>query len=76
MEPYAYVRELARRDRLSHAWLLLGEDGQLFTAFGFTVTMYMLNKTLATLIVMIWNYFTKRAILRGGWLQKKKTPDE
>lgn len=26
MEPYAYVRELARRDRLSHAWLLLGED--------------------------------------------------
>ena len=56
--------------------LLLGEDGRLFTAFGFTVTMYMLNKTLATLIVMIWNYFTKRAILRGGWLQKKKTPDE
>ena len=38
MEPYAYVRELARRDRLSHAWLLLGEDGEeleklaLFTA--------------------------------------------
>ena len=26
MEPYAYVRELARQDRLSHAWLLLGED--------------------------------------------------
>ncbi len=38
MEPYAYVRELARRDKLSHAWLLLGEDGEeleklaLFTA--------------------------------------------
>ena len=38
MEPYAYVRELARQDRLSHAWLLLGEDGgeleklALFTA--------------------------------------------
>ena len=38
MEPYAYVRELARRDRLSHAWLLLGEDASaleklaLFTA--------------------------------------------
>ena len=38
MEPYAYVRELARRDRLSHAWLLLGEDREaleklaLFTA--------------------------------------------
>lgn len=38
MEPYAYVRELARRDKLGHAWLLLGEDGEeleklaLFTA--------------------------------------------
>ena len=38
MEPYAYVRELARQDRLSHAWLLLGEDREaleklaLFTA--------------------------------------------
>ncbi len=38
MESYAYVRELARQDRLSHAWLLLGEDGEeleklaLFTA--------------------------------------------
>ncbi len=38
MDSYAYVRELARRDRLSHAWLLLGEDGEaleklaLFTA--------------------------------------------
>ena len=28
LEPYAYVRELARQDRLSHAWLLLGEDGE------------------------------------------------
>lgn len=28
MGPYAYVRELARQDRLSHAWLLLGEDGE------------------------------------------------
>ena len=38
MEPYAYVRELARRDKLSHAWLLLGENEEalgklaLFTA--------------------------------------------
>lgn len=45
---------------------LLGEDAVLFTLFGFTVTMYMLNKALSTLLVMIWNYFTKRAILRGG----------
>ena len=28
MEPCAYVRELAAKDRLSHAWLLLGEDGK------------------------------------------------
>ena len=38
LEPYAYVRELARRDKLSHAWLLLGENEEalgklaLFTA--------------------------------------------
>jgi hypothetical protein len=28
LEPYAYVRELARQDKLSHAWLLLGENGE------------------------------------------------
>ena len=39
------------------------EDGVLFTVFSFTVTMYMLNKAMATLLVMVWNYFTKRAIL-------------
>ena len=44
---------------------LLGEDTVLMTVFGFTVTMYMLNKALSTLLVMIWNYFTKRAILQG-----------
>ena len=41
----------------------LGEDTVLFTVFGFTVSMYMLNKTLSTVIVMVWNYFTKRWIL-------------
>ena len=45
---------------------LLGEDTALLTVLGFTVTMYMLNKALSTLLVMIWNYFTKRAILRGS----------
>ena len=45
--------------------LLLGEDTVLLTVFGFSVTMYMLNKALSTLLVMIWNYFTKRAILQG-----------
>ena len=44
--------------------VLFGEDAVVFTVFSFTVTMYMVNKTLATLIVMVWNYFTKRMILK------------
>lgn len=44
----------------------LGEETVLFAIFGFTVTMYMLNKSLATLIVMVWNYLTKRAILQSA----------
>ena len=43
---------------------LFGEDTPLFTVFSFTVTMYMVNKVMATVLVMIWNYFTKRRILR------------
>lgn len=42
---------------------VFGEDTVLVTVFGFTVTMYMLNKVISTLLVMIWNYFTKRAML-------------
>ena len=45
--------------------IVLGEDQVLFTLFGFRVTGYMFNKTLATLLVMIFNYFAKRWILRG-----------
>ena len=55
--------------------VLFGEDQTVLTAFSFTVTMYMVNKALATLIVMIWNYFTKRAILKNGWFQKKGSGD-
>ena len=51
---------------------VFGEDQAIFTLFGFTVTMYMVNKTLSTAIVMVWNYFTKRAILKKGLLKKKK----
>ena len=40
-----------------------GEDGVLLTAGEFSLAQYMVNKVLATLIVMIWNYFTKRWIL-------------
>ncbi len=43
--------------------VMFGEDGVVMTLFGFTVTMYMVNKVLATVIVMIWNYFTKKWIL-------------
>ena len=44
--------------------VLFGEDQPVITVLSFTVTMYMVNKVLATLLVMIWNYFTKRYILR------------
>ena len=52
--------------------VLLGEDAPILTLFGFPVTMYMINKTLATALVMVWNYFTKRAILKTGVLKKLK----
>ena len=52
--------------------VLFGEDTKILTVFGFTVTMYMVNKALATLLVMIWNYFTKRAILTKGLLGQGK----
>ena len=48
-------------------WLfrvLFGEDTVVVTVFSFAVTMYMVNKILATLIVMVWNYITKRYILK------------
>ena len=48
----------------------LGEETVLLTVFGFTATMYMLNKSLATLIVMVWNYLTKRAILQSEAMAK------
>ena len=46
---------------------LFGEETVLFTVFGFSVKMYMVSKVIATLLVMIWNYFTKRAMLRRSW---------
>ena len=50
--------------------LLLGEDTVLLTLLGYPVTMYMLNKAMATLLVMVWNYLTKRAVLQSGVLQR------
>lgn len=43
--------------------LILGEDAVLLTIGTRVINMYVLNKCLATLIVMIWNYFSKRAVL-------------
>ncbi len=45
--------------------ILFGEDQTILSLFGFRATGYMLNKTLATLPVMVSNYFAKRWILRG-----------
>ena len=51
-------------------WLfgtLFGENAMILTVFSFTVTMYMVNKVLATVLVMIWNFFTKKWILQKGF---------
>ncbi len=45
---------------------LFGEDRLLFTLFGAGVKVYMVNKVAATGLVMVWNYFTKRYVLRKG----------
>ena len=50
----------------------LGEDAVILTLGSRTFNMYVLNKCLATLIVMIWNYFSKRAVL----YRKAKTSDD
>lgn len=44
---------------------LFGEDAVLLTLFGLSVKVYMVNKVIATGLVMIWNYFTKRYVLKG-----------
>lgn len=43
---------------------LFGEDALLFALFGIEFKVYMLNKVIATGLVMVWNYFTKRYVLR------------
>ena len=47
-----------------------GEEQALFTVMGKNVSMYMVNKALATLLVMIWNFFTKKAVLQSGFIEK------
>ena len=43
-----------------------GEDAVLLTLFGAGVRVYMVNKVIATGLVMVWNYFTKRWLLKGN----------
>ena len=45
---------------------LLGEDAVLLSLFGLEMKVYMLNKIIATALVMVWNYFTKRWLLKGN----------
>ncbi|MBR6667341.1 MAG: GtrA family protein [Clostridia bacterium] len=45
---------------------LFGEDAVLLTLFGVELKVYMLNKVVATGLVMVWNYFTKRWLLKGN----------
>lgn len=45
--------------------LWLGQDTVLLTIFGIQLKIYHLNKTFATLLVMVWNYFTKRFVLKS-----------
>lgn len=44
-----------------------GEETVLFSVAGQKISMYMINKALSTVLVMIWNYFTKRAVLTSKW---------
>ena len=44
---------------------LYGEDAVLLSLFGIDLKVYMLNKVIATGLVMVWNYFTKRWLLKG-----------
>ena len=50
--------------------LIFGEDQVLFTVFGWNFSMYLFNECVATAIAMIWNFFTKRAILQSSLIKK------
>lgn len=43
---------------------LFGEDAVLLTIFSFRIKTYHINKIIATILVMVWNYLTKRHVLR------------
>ena len=43
---------------------LFGENEVLLTLLGFSLQIWMVNKVVATGLVMVWNYFTKRYVLQ------------
>lgn len=50
--------------------LIFGEDPVLFSVMGREVRIYMINACVTTVLVMFWNFFTKRAILQSSLIQK------
>ena len=49
---------------------IFGETQVLFTIFGKNISMYMVSIWITTIIVLFWNFFTKRAVLNSDLLQK------
>ena len=56
--------------------MILGEEQVLFTVLGKDVSMYMVNACITTVLVMFWNFFTKRAVLHSAWLKKMTAKKE
>ncbi len=49
---------------------VFGEEKPLLSVFGFVLKTVHVNKALSTLLVMVWNYFTKKAILQSSAMRK------
>ena len=49
---------------------VFGEEKPLLSVFGFVLKTVHVNKALSTLLVMVWNYFTKKAILQSSVMQR------
>ena len=49
---------------------IFGETQVLFTVFGKNISMYMVSVCITTIIVMFWNFFTKRAVLNSDLLKR------
>ena len=67
----ALYRVLADPENMRYYPYPFGEERILISLAGYSLSMYMVNKALATLLVMIWNYFTKKAILESAFLTRR-----